>query len=103
VRGTGSDGLPASLLAIDRVAAELPEDTGAKRTVTFCRPPGATVKGAAGETTENGLEVESPVTVSGALPAFEINKVLSAVCPAVRLPKSRFVGLTTIVGALILN
>jgi hypothetical protein len=93
-------GLPASLLKIDNVPVAAPLATGAKRTVTVCRPPGATVNGADGDTAENGPSAVMLLTTRLATPVFDIVTVRSLYWPALTFPKSRLPGVTEIAGGV---
>jgi hypothetical protein len=78
--------------------------TGAYATVTVWLPPGATVKGPAGEAVNSAevpLQRDTDETVRSALPVFETVAVCEAELPTVTVPNGSVVGATEILGAAV--
>src|SRR5215472_9822402 len=90
---TGMLGWAGSLLAIVSVPVCVPALVGPKVTVAVALAPAATVR-LAGDA-ENGALVLKLVTLSVAVPLFEIVKVAVWLCPTGTLPKGRVVGGST--------
>jgi hypothetical protein len=84
--------LPPSLVML-MVALFAPEVAGANVTLNAALPPAAIDEKEAGENLNSELEDEMLVTLSGALPVFDMVTVCAAeVVPTVWLPKLRVVG-----------